>query len=91
MDGPPSRRANATLTPCPVKDHLYLFGGEYFDGSTVEIYADLYRYAPDKNEWRRFTSPTSPGPRSAHQVWAPVLHKEVESRPLTLPLFNPYD
>lgn len=68
VDGPPSRRANATLTPCPVKDHLYLFGGEYFDGSTVEIYADLYRYAPDKNEWRRFTSPTSPGPRSAHQM-----------------------
>mgnify|MGYP001563692267 FL=1 len=35
MDGPPSRRANATLTACPVKDHLYLFGGEYYDGSTV--------------------------------------------------------
>ncbi|KAL8290639.1 hypothetical protein RQP46_002897 [Phenoliferia psychrophenolica] len=70
VDGPPSRRANATLTACPVKDHLYLFGGEYYDGSTVQIYPDLYRYAPDKNEWRRFTSPTSPGPRSAHQIVA---------------------
>ncbi|KAK4705245.1 hypothetical protein P7C70_g960, partial [Phenoliferia sp. Uapishka_3] len=70
VDGPPSRRANATLTACPVKDHLYLFGGEYYDGSTVQIYPDLFRYAPDKNEWRRFTSPTAPGPRSAHQIVA---------------------
>ncbi|SCV74046.1 BQ2448_6478 [Microbotryum intermedium] len=87
VDGPPSRRANATLTACPVKhgsadrtarsvlcfclqDHLYLIGGEYFDGSTVTIYPDVYRYSPDKNEWRRFTSPTAPGPRSAHQVCA---------------------
>jgi hypothetical protein len=28
----PSRRANATLTPCPGGDDLWLFGGEYFDG-----------------------------------------------------------
>ncbi|SGY45982.1 BQ5605_C001g00367 [Microbotryum silenes-dioicae] len=70
VDGPPSRRANATLTACPVKDHLYLIGGEYFDGSTVAIYPDVFRYSPDKNEWRRFTSPTAPGPRSAHQVCA---------------------
>ncbi|KAM0787659.1 hypothetical protein ACM66B_003723 [Microbotryomycetes sp. NB124-2] len=68
VEGPPSRRANATFTPCPVKDHLYLFGGEYFDGQKVELYADMYRYAPDKNEWRKFTSPTAPGPRSAHQM-----------------------
>lgn len=27
VDGPPSRRANATLTPCPVSNHLWLFGG----------------------------------------------------------------
>ncbi|KAK4056837.1 Kelch repeat-containing protein 3 [Microbotryomycetes sp. JL221] len=70
VEGPPSRRANATFTPCPVKDHLYLFGGEYFDGQRVELYADMYRYAPDKNEWRKFTSPTAPGPRSAHQMVA---------------------
>ncbi|KAK4047007.1 Kelch repeat-containing protein 3 [Microbotryomycetes sp. JL201] len=70
VEGPPSRRANATFTPCPVKDHLYLFGGEYFDGQKVELYADMYRYAPDKNEWRKFTSPTAPGPRSAHQMVA---------------------
>ncbi|BGP24519.1 Kelch repeat-containing protein 3 [Rhodotorula toruloides] len=68
VEGPPSRRANCTLTASPVSDHLYLFGGEYYDGQKVEMYADLYRYDPSKNEWRRFTSPTQPGPRAAHQV-----------------------
>ena len=82
------------LTPSPVSEHLYLFGGEYYDGQTVELYADvsfanlnflpfafadsfhlptlmqLYRYDPGKNEWRKFTSPTQPGPRSAHQMVA---------------------
>lgn len=69
-DGPPSRRANASLTPCPVSTNLWLLGGEYYDGNTVQIYSDLYRYSTEKNEWRRFTSPTAPGPRSAHQVVA---------------------
>ncbi|GAA5911012.1 hypothetical protein JCM6882_006748 [Rhodosporidiobolus microsporus] len=68
VEGPPSRRANATLTPCPVSDRVFLFGGEYYDGQKVAMYADLYRFDPAKNEWRRFTSPTQPGPRSAHQV-----------------------
>ncbi|GAA5846086.1 hypothetical protein JCM9279_004781 [Rhodotorula babjevae] len=66
VEGPPSRRANATLTASPVSDHLYLFGGEYYDGQRVELFADLYRYDPSKNEWRRFTSPTQPSPRAAH-------------------------
>ncbi|GAA5949051.1 hypothetical protein JCM21900_003188 [Sporobolomyces salmonicolor] len=68
VGGPPSRRANAVLTPCPVSDRLFLLGGEYYDGQKVELYADLYRYEPAKNEWRRFASPTQPGPRCAHQM-----------------------
>lgn len=32
VGGPPTRRANATLTPCPLGNDLWLFGGEYFDG-----------------------------------------------------------
>ena len=32
VGGPPTRRANATLTPCPLGTDLWLFGGEYFDG-----------------------------------------------------------
>ncbi|GAA5977570.1 hypothetical protein JCM11641_006867 [Rhodosporidiobolus odoratus] len=68
VEGPPSRRANATLTADPVTERMWLFGGEYYDGQRVDMYADLYRYDPSKNEWRRFTSPTQPGPRCAHQV-----------------------
>lgn len=39
MEGPPSRRANATLTPCPNGNHLWCIGGEYFseDGKAVRI------------------------------------------------------
>ncbi|CAE6532416.1 unnamed protein product [Rhizoctonia solani] len=32
------------------------------------FYNDVYRYSPEKNEWRLYTSPTSPSPRSAHAV-----------------------
>lgn len=28
----------------------------------------MYRYDPSKNEWRKFSSPTQPGPRAAHQM-----------------------
>ncbi|KAG8821952.1 hypothetical protein FRC17_009698 [Serendipita sp. 399] len=88
-EGPPSRRANATLTPCPVNNHLWCIGGEYFseDGKAVSLsvyrlagyvtsllpqyfYNDVYRYSPDKDEWRKFATPTCPGPRSAHAVVA---------------------
>ncbi|KAJ7449795.1 galactose oxidase [Mycena latifolia] len=68
-DGPPSRRANATLTACPNGNHIWCIGGEFFseDGKAY-FYSDVYRYSPDKDEWRRFISPTCPGPRSAHAV-----------------------
>ncbi|MCO5592364.1 hypothetical protein L7F22_046366 [Adiantum nelumboides] len=42
----PTRRANATLTPCPNGTDLWLFGGEYFDGDRALFYPDLYRYTP---------------------------------------------
>lgn len=32
------------------------------------MYNDLYRYSIDKDEWKKYTSPNSPGPRSAHQI-----------------------
>ncbi|QRV91182.1 glyoxal oxidase [Ceratobasidium sp. AG-Ba] len=67
--GPPSRRANSTLTPCPNGNHLWCIGGEYFsEDGKAHFYNDVYRYAPDKDEWRLYTSPTSPSPRSAHSV-----------------------
>ncbi|KAJ3551695.1 hypothetical protein NM688_g4559 [Phlebia brevispora] len=75
VEGPPSRRANATLTPCPVGNHLWCIGGEFFseDGKAPwrkYFYNDVFRYTPEKDEWRKFVSPTCPGPRSAHAVVA---------------------
>jgi hypothetical protein len=37
VEGPPSRRANATLTACPNGNHLWCVGGEFFseDGRAV--------------------------------------------------------
>ncbi|KAL0062611.1 Kelch repeat-containing protein 3 [Marasmius tenuissimus] len=37
VEGPPSRRANATLTACPNGNHLWCIGGEWFseDGRAV--------------------------------------------------------
>ncbi|KAI0257724.1 hypothetical protein BC834DRAFT_920813, partial [Gloeopeniophorella convolvens] len=71
VEGPPSRRANATLTACPSGEYLWYIGGEFFspDGKAY-FYNDVFRYSPEKNEWRKFVSPTCPGPRSAHAVVA---------------------
>ncbi|PPQ88882.1 hypothetical protein CVT25_009117 [Psilocybe cyanescens] len=71
VEGPPSRRANATLTTCPNGNHLWCIGGEFFseDGKAY-FYNDTFRYTPEKDEWRKFVSPTCPGPRSAHAVVA---------------------
>ncbi|KAI0685730.1 hypothetical protein BC835DRAFT_1408735 [Cytidiella melzeri] len=71
VEGPPSRRANATLTPCPVGNHLWCIGGEFFsDDKKAYFYNDVFRYTPEKDEWRKFVSQTCPGPRSAHAVVA---------------------
>ncbi|KAL0958071.1 hypothetical protein HGRIS_000249 [Hohenbuehelia grisea] len=71
VEGPPSRRANATLTPCPNGNHLWCIGGEFFsEDGRAYFYNDVFRYSPDKDEWRKFVSPTCPGPRSAHAVVA---------------------
>ena len=37
VEGPPSRRANATLTACPSGNNLWCIGGEFFseDGKAV--------------------------------------------------------
>ncbi|KAF9049842.1 hypothetical protein BJ165DRAFT_1341529 [Panaeolus papilionaceus] len=71
VEGPPTRRANATLTPCPNGSHLWCIGGEFFseDGKAY-FYNDVFRYTPEKDEWRKFVSQTCPGPRSAHAVVA---------------------
>ncbi|KZV91213.1 hypothetical protein EXIGLDRAFT_719583 [Exidia glandulosa HHB12029] len=71
VGGPPSRRANATLTPCPSGNYLWMIGGEFFsEDGKAHFYGDVFRYTPEKDEWRQFASPTCPGPRSAHAVAA---------------------
>ncbi|TFK53261.1 galactose oxidase [Heliocybe sulcata] len=70
-DGPPSRRANATFVPCPSGNYLWSIGGEFFsEDNKAHFYNDVYRYSPEKDEWRRYISPTCPGPRSAHAAVA---------------------
>ncbi|KAF8878772.1 hypothetical protein BD779DRAFT_1613006 [Infundibulicybe gibba] len=71
LEGPPSRRANATLTACPNGNHLWCIGGEFFsEDKKAYFYKDVFRYTPEKDEWRTFVSQTCPGPRSAHAVVA---------------------
>lgn len=65
---PPSPRCNAALVSIPGSSDLLLFGGEFFNGQRCIFYNDLFRYNTERNEWRRFTSPTCPGPRSSHQL-----------------------
>ncbi|KAJ3277106.1 hypothetical protein HDV01_000158 [Terramyces sp. JEL0728] len=66
---PPSRRANASLSVNPLNPaELILFGGEYYDGQKVYMYNDFFKYNIEKKEWKRITSPNSPGPRSSHQI-----------------------
>ncbi|OBZ65625.1 Kelch repeat-containing protein 3 [Grifola frondosa] len=40
------------------------------DDGKAYFYGDVFRYSPEKDEWRKFVSPTCPGPRSAHAVVA---------------------
>ena len=64
---PPSSRSSATVIASPSKSNeLFLFGGEYFDGTTAGFFNDLFVYLIDKGEWRHITSPNSPLPRSGH-------------------------
>ncbi|KAF9644018.1 galactose oxidase [Thelephora ganbajun] len=71
VEGPPSRRANATFTASPDGNYIWAIGGEFFsDDGKAYFYNDVFRYSPEKDEWRKFVSPTCPGPRSAHAVVA---------------------
>ncbi|KAG6915440.1 hypothetical protein DXG01_011470 [Tephrocybe rancida] len=69
VEGPPSRRANATLTPCPNGNHLWCIGGELFsDDGKAYFYNDVFRYSPDKVHGVQHMLQS--GPRSAHAVVA---------------------
>jgi hypothetical protein len=64
---PPSPRSSSTIIASPSnRNELFVFGGEYFDGSSATFYNDLFVYLIDRGEWRCVTSPNSPLPRSGH-------------------------
>lgn len=56
-------RLTYSLTACPLGNDLWLYGGEYYDGEKYVcqshprclFYQDLYRYIPEKNEWRNYS------------------------------------
>mmetsp|Transcript_24761 Transcript_24761/g.26628 ORF Transcript_24761/g.26628 Transcript_24761/m.26628 type:complete len:771 (-) Transcript_24761:979-3291(-) len=68
----PLPRANATLEygtddMSKNKDHLYYFGGEYFDGIENCVLDELLRFDIQKREWKQiFTPDPKPSPRCAH-------------------------
>ena len=64
---PPRARGSSTLIASPAHDNeLFLFGGEFFNGTLATFFNDLYVYLIHRDEWRLITSPNSPLPRSGH-------------------------
>lgn len=62
----PSARANFSMTALPNGDML-MFGGEFCDGESTEVFNDLFRWNIEKNEWKQIESLNTPPPRCSHQ------------------------
>ncbi|KAJ1567483.1 hypothetical protein HK405_005804 [Cladochytrium tenue] len=66
---PPSRRSCGAFVANPVNlAEIVMFGGEAYDGQRVTVFNDLLVYNVEKDAWRRIQSPTTPPPRSSHQL-----------------------
>ncbi|DBA67583.1 TPA: hypothetical protein ACH3X2_001852 [Trebouxia sp. C0005] len=67
---PPSARVYASFTAHPTSGDIYLFGGEFFDGTADKLYtfADLYKYQTTRNIWSRIIIPRGPALRTSHQT-----------------------
>lgn len=61
-------RINAIFCANPLQNELIMFGGEYFNGDKCMLNNDLFRYHTERCEWKKVTSPNTPGPRSSHQA-----------------------
>src|ERR1700742_4381922 len=65
--GPPGPRSSSTIVASPSnRNELFIFGGEYHDGTVASFYNDLFFYLIDKGEWHQIISGNSPLPRSGH-------------------------
>ncbi|CAG7971336.1 unnamed protein product [Penicillium salamii] len=64
---PPVPRSSATVLASPSnRNELFIYGGEYFDGTHATFFNNLFVYLIDRGEWREVTSPNTPLPRSGH-------------------------
>ncbi|ETI19416.1 hypothetical protein G647_09250 [Cladophialophora carrionii CBS 160.54] len=64
---PPGPRSSSTMVASPSnRNELFIFGGEYHDGTVASFYNDLIVYLIDKGEWHQIVSGNSPLPRSGH-------------------------
>ena len=64
---PPSPRSSSTILASPSnRNELFVFGGEYYNGTTARFFNDLFIYLIDRRKWRQVRSPNSPLPRSGH-------------------------
>ncbi|KAK5378899.1 Kelch repeat-containing protein 3 [Exophiala xenobiotica] len=63
---PPGPRSASTLTASPSnRNELFLFGGEYHDGTTASFYNDLFIYLIDREPRGKGKSPPA---RSGHRM-----------------------
>lgn len=66
---PPSPRGSSSIVASSSSStEIFLFGGEYYNGSTATFFNDLYVYKINSDSWRRVTSPNSPLPRSGQAM-----------------------
>ncbi|KAK7443217.1 Kelch repeat-containing protein 3 [Stygiomarasmius scandens] len=56
VEGPPSRRANATLTPCPNGNHLWCIGGEFFSEDGKAYFVCRYNLSANSDRSRAFVN-----------------------------------
>jgi N-acetylneuraminic acid mutarotase len=63
----PTPRSNFSLTALPNGDFI-MFGGEFCDGLMTQVFNDVYRWKPDKKEWKSIESLNTPPPRCSHQA-----------------------
>ncbi|KAF8815210.1 hypothetical protein BYT27DRAFT_7238510 [Phlegmacium glaucopus] len=75
VGGPPSRRANATLTVCPNGGHLWCIGGEFFSVDGRYFYNDLEVeksffscFDITTHSWDRIDTKIRPSARSGHRM-----------------------
>lgn len=65
----PAPRANCTVTGLPGSaGEMLLFGGEFCDGQSTQVYNDLFRWQVERNEWKQIESLNTPPPRCSHQA-----------------------